>query len=206
MEQAKKKIGVLVNSRAGPAHQICSFTWADNHWIMSHSKTHLEQMMKDLIEEAERWDLEPKPASLWWTSTSASEMMEDITIGTRSGQHRVLKNNIYEILGYTFNQAGLTQDCLEDRMHNSKTTWWRDVKIYRRQDVPWRMRCRRIVVHVCSVFCLGSENWTWSQAILDRIEGWETKAMRRLFRFKKKVDEDFTGYCQGTAPEQFGQR
>ena len=56
-----------------------------------------------------------------------------------------------------------------------------------------------MVVHVCSVFCLGSENWSWSQAILDRIEGWETKAMRRLFRFKKKVDEDFTGHCQGTA-------
>ena len=31
---------------------------------MSHSKTHLEQMMKDLIEEAEGWDSEPKPASL----------------------------------------------------------------------------------------------------------------------------------------------
>ena len=31
--------------------------WADKHWILSHSKTHLEQMMKDLIEEAERWDL-----------------------------------------------------------------------------------------------------------------------------------------------------
>ena len=61
-------------------------------------------------------------------------------------------------------------------------------------------------VQVCSVFCLGSENWSWSQAILDRIEGCDTKAMRRLFRFKKKVDEDFTGYCQGTAPEQFGQR
>ena len=38
-----------------------------------HSKEHLEQMFKDLIEEAVTVDLEPKPASLWWTITYASE-------------------------------------------------------------------------------------------------------------------------------------
>ena len=39
----------------------------------------------------------------------------------------------------------------------------------------------------------------WSQAILDRIKGWETKAMRRLFRFKKKEDETLAEYCTITA-------
>ena len=34
----------------------CSFMWADNFWMMSHSKKHLEQMLKDLIEEAARVD------------------------------------------------------------------------------------------------------------------------------------------------------
>ena len=43
--------------RMGGNHQICSFQWADNHWMLSHSKMHLEQMMKELIEEPERWDL-----------------------------------------------------------------------------------------------------------------------------------------------------
>ena len=38
--------------------------WADNLWIISHSKKQLEQMLKDLIEEAAEVDLEPKPASL----------------------------------------------------------------------------------------------------------------------------------------------
>ena len=36
--------------------------------VMSHSKAHPEQMIKDLIQEAERWVLDPKLASLWWTS------------------------------------------------------------------------------------------------------------------------------------------
>ena len=44
-------------------HQICSFLQADNYSIMSHSKMHLEQTTQELIEEAERWDLVPKPAS-----------------------------------------------------------------------------------------------------------------------------------------------
>ena len=34
---------------------------------------------------------------------------------------------------------------------------------------------------------------------MDRIEGWETKAMRRWFRFKRKEDETLAGYCSRTA-------
>ena len=73
------------------------------------------------------------------------------------------------------------------------------MQIYRSKDVSWRVKCRRMVGHVYTVLCFGSESGSWSQAILDRITGWETKAMRRLFRFKKKEDENFTVYCQRTA-------
>ena len=38
-----------------------------------HSNVHLEEMMRELIEEADRWDLEQKLASLWWASTYADE-------------------------------------------------------------------------------------------------------------------------------------
>ena len=56
---------------------------ADNFWILSHSKESLEQMLRDLIEEASRWDLKPKTASLWWTSTYASEERSDMILGTQ---------------------------------------------------------------------------------------------------------------------------
>ena len=202
-------MGVLVNSREGPSHQVCSFTWADNNRIMSHSKAHLEQMLKDLIEDAERWDVEPKPASLWWTSTYASEMMEDITIGTRTGQHCVRFKKNFKILGYTFNQAGQTQDYVEERMQSANKAWWRDVTIYRSKDVPWRAKCRRKVEHVKSVFCFGSENWSWSQAIFDRnIKGGKQKAMRRSFRIKKARGGETWVTVKGRhgRPERFGQR
>ena len=37
-------------------HQICGFIRADIYQIMSHSEAHLEQIFKDLIQEAERLD------------------------------------------------------------------------------------------------------------------------------------------------------
>ena len=57
----KQRKGVLmdIDEEGGGEHQICSFMWADNFWTMSQTKKHLEQMLKDLIEEAAKVDLEP---------------------------------------------------------------------------------------------------------------------------------------------------
>ena len=45
----------------------------------------MEHMLRDLIEEASRWDLVSKPASLWWTSTYNSEEKVDMILGTHQG-------------------------------------------------------------------------------------------------------------------------
>ena len=62
------------------------------------------------------------------------------------------------------------QDSLEERKQSAYKAWWRDVNIYRSTDVPWRVKCRRVVEQVYSVFCSCSENGCWSQAVMDRIE------------------------------------
>ena len=74
-EWMKQRRGVLmdIDEEGGGEHHVCSFMWADNFCIVSHSKKHLEQMLKALIEEAAKVDLESKLASLWWTSTYASD-------------------------------------------------------------------------------------------------------------------------------------
>ena len=86
--------------------------------------------MKELIEEAERWDFEPAPASLWWTSTYAFEGQENIVINTRSGQHNMPFEKSFKFLGYRFTQDGRTQESLEERMQSANKAWWRDVKIF----------------------------------------------------------------------------
>ena len=64
--------------------------------------------MRELIEEAERWELETKPASLWWTSTYADEKTEDVMIMTKTGL-RNLPSEKVGVLEYIFNLAGNMQ-------------------------------------------------------------------------------------------------
>ena len=42
-----------------------SFLWAGNYRILSQSKENLEQMMKELVNEGSKWDMESKPTCLW---------------------------------------------------------------------------------------------------------------------------------------------
>ena len=53
-DHVRKKMGLHLETCQAGDHQICSFAWAHNFWTLSQSKTHLEQMMKELTEEAER--------------------------------------------------------------------------------------------------------------------------------------------------------
>ena len=46
----RKRIGIFVGLVWQKTHQRCNFMWADNFWIMSHSKCHLEQMLWDLYD------------------------------------------------------------------------------------------------------------------------------------------------------------
>ena len=87
-DDEKNGYSVLLDIEGERAHQMCRFMWADNFGIMSHSKENMERMLRVLIEEASRWDLEPKPASLWWTSTHDAEEKVDMILGTTAGCHK----------------------------------------------------------------------------------------------------------------------
>ena len=43
--------------------------WAGNYWLFFDNKERLICMVNDIIEELRDLDMEPKPESLWWTST-----------------------------------------------------------------------------------------------------------------------------------------
>ena len=137
-EWVETKMGVVVDNCEGQAHQNghaqngSRKIWADVQLHVGGQMLDLvvlEQMMKDLIEEA-RGTWNRKKAILRWTSTYADEMMDGMSISTRVGQHRKPLKKCFKILGYTFNQAGKTQYCLEGRgIQNANKAWWRDVKM-----------------------------------------------------------------------------
>ena len=60
-----------------------------------------------------------------------------------------------------------TLDAIEERMQSANKAHWRDIQVYKSKDVPLRIKCRRLVDHVYSVFSFGSENWFWTIQTLD---------------------------------------
>ena len=64
------------------------------------------------------------------------------------------------------NRQGKTHDAVEERMPSANKAFWKDIEIYKGKDVPWRIKCQRLVDHVYAVFSFGSETWSWTQQTL----------------------------------------
>ena len=92
------------------------------------------------------------------------------------------------------NRQGKSNDTIEEIMQCANKAFWRDILMYKSKDVPWKVRRRRLVDHVCAVFAFGSENWSWTVLALKKIKGWETKTMVRLFRCKRQQDETWVDH------------
>ena len=114
----KDRMGVFEGQQK---HQICSIMWADNSWIMFHSKSAPEQMLRDPVQEAEKWDLAPKRQVKKWNSTCDSEKI-DLSFETKTGRHRFLFEEKFKILGCTMNRQGKTQrmQCAKVAVHESR--------------------------------------------------------------------------------------
>ena len=111
------------------------------------------------------------------------EREKDLVTETKKGPHTFPSDKSFKILGYIFKPAGKIQDSLDGRMQSANKACWRDVKIYKSKDVPWRRKCRRMLDQACSVLCFGSERWSWSRATFTELQ--VGKVMRRLFRFNR---------------------
>ena len=127
--------------------------WVDNFWVLSHSKRNLEQMLRDLIEELETWDLAPDPAMV--DKQYEEEERSEVLVVTNGLMYRFLFEEKLKILGCAMNRQGKSLDAIEERMQSANKTFWRDILIHRRKDVPWGIKCRRLVDHVYSVFLSG---------------------------------------------------
>ena len=166
--------------------------WADNFWILSHSKENVEQMLQDVIEEASKLDLEPKPASLRWTRAYASEEKIDMILGTSKGCYKFPIEDTFKMLGCAMNRQGKTCDAVEERMRSINKAFWKENVIYKSKDVTWKVKCQRLVDHEYAVFAFGSESWSWTLQTMEKIKGLETKTMTRLFRPTKKTRRGLT--------------
>ena len=126
----------LLDFKGERAQKLCSSMWADNFWLMSHSKRNLEQMLRDLIEEAEKCDLAPKPASLWWTSTYEEEERSEVLVATNGLMYKSPFEEKF-ILGFAMKRQGKSLDAIEERMQSANKVFWKDIMVYTCKHVAW---------------------------------------------------------------------
>ena len=68
-----------------------------------------------------------------------------------------------------------------------------DILVFKSKDVPWKIKCQRLVDHVHAVFTFGSEKLVVDHTDDGKDQRWETKTMR-LFRFKRQKEETWVDY------------
>ena len=119
------------------------------------------------------------------TSTCEEEVRSEMIVATSGLTYKFPSEEKFKILGCATNRQGKSLDAIEERMQSANKANWRDILVCRSKDVPVRIKCKRLVDYVCSVFSFGSENWSWTIQTMDRIKRWETKLMMRLFRFNR---------------------
>ena len=81
---------------------------------MSHFKSHLEQMLEDLIQEAEKWDWHQSRQFGGETSIFDSEEKNNLSIRTKTGCQRFLFEEKFRIFG-----CAKTLECLEERIQSA---------------------------------------------------------------------------------------
>ena len=112
-----------------------------------------------------------------------------MTLCTTSGCHKFPFGEKFKILGYALNRQGKSHDAIEEIMQSAHEAFWKDILKNRKQRCSVEGEASKTVDHVYAVFAFGSENRSWTVLTLDKINGWETKTVLRLFHFNRHKEE-----------------
>ena len=124
----RKRSCILLDLEGERTHQICRFMW-------------------NLIEETSRWDLVPNQRVCGGRAA----------VHTTSGCYQFLFEEKFKIFGCAMNRRTSSHDAIEERVHSANKGFWKDILINKSKDVPWKVKCQRLVDHVYAVFAFGSE-------------------------------------------------
>ena len=124
--------------------------WADNYWLFRDSKERLACKVNDIIAELLDLDMDPKPESLWWTSTHHAAEKMTLSVGYRGLAWDFSFKDVFEVLGYLFHRDGMGFQGADRTMCKGLGSWWRDRYIYRSKSVSMHAKCRRA--------CMGGQN------------------------------------------------
>ena len=100
--------------------------WAENHWIFSDdTDKQLTWMVNDIIAELTDLDMEPKPGSLWWTSTYKAEDERALQVGGRGKNWDMPFVDRFDLLGYHLRRSRKRRG-QKGRCNKGMGSRWRD--------------------------------------------------------------------------------
>ena len=93
-----------------------------------------------------------------WRARCRSMVEQVYSVKKRTAQNSVrIKLTTSRTYLHSIRQLARTR---EARMQKAHKAWWRDAKMHRSKDVPWRVRCRSMVEQVYGVFSFECARWS----------------------------------------------
>ena len=191
--------GLSFRRQTDNVYTLRSLMWADNYWLFCHDREILVHLVNDIIEELLDLDMEPKPESLWWTSSYEEEGQITLKVTGRGKEWDLPFMEVFDVLGYRFQRDGKGTQGVEKTLRKGMGCWWRDAYIYRSKSVSLKTKCQRVVSHVFSTALNSSVNWNWTNINARAVQRWETKILRLTLRPKMLPGEEWVTYKRRTA-------
>ena len=86
-------------------------------------------------EESPSQGLEPKPASLWWSSMHDGEIKEGLKVNAAGVEWSFPFQESYMGLGHLFHKSVESQECMQERVTKATKAWFTDAHIFTRGTV-----------------------------------------------------------------------
>ena len=159
---------------------INNLRYADDTVIIAESNNQLQQLMDTVVEESEAKGLFLNSAKSFTMVFSKSEVGHTCKI---TGHGNTLEQvNRFVYLGSLFTSDGRCEQDVQQRIAIAKLAFTSLEKVRKNRNINIQLRCRFLKCYVWSTLLYGSEAWTLSSKMVNKLEATEMSFLRRMQR------------------------
>ena len=159
---------------------INNLRYADDTVIIAESKNQLQQLMDTVLEESEAKGLFLNSAKSFTMVFSKSEVRHTCKITVHGNTLEQVDRFVY--LGSMFTSYGRCEQDVRQRIAIAKSAFTSLEKVLKNRNINIRLGCIFLKCYVWSTLLYGSEAWTLSSKVLNKLEGTEMWLIRRMQR------------------------
>ena len=162
-------------------HVINNLRYADDTVIIAESKNQLQQLMDTVVEESEAKGVFMNSAKSFTMVFSKSEVGHTCKITVHGNTLEQVNRFVY--LGNLFTSDGRCEQDVQQRIAIAKSAFTSLEKVLKNRNINIQHRYRFLKCYVWSTLLYGSEAWTLSSKMLNKLEAteiWFLRTMQRI--------------------------